>query len=278
MKIALNENTIFQCGLVEFIKASGAAGFSAVEIGYAKIQEALRFVPLKDLLNLINREHISVLSLNAFEDVLLVPESGLKIIEIETKLLAEMCEMIDCPIVVIPSSRWYSQYGPLPERAKISLLYQKRLILIKQILEEYKIEAMFEPISYPEFIVGEVGWINEVLDIPELKELRLVPDIHNLYINGDGPQQLERLKNQIGLFHINDTMDIKKENLHVAFSRTFPGEGVAHAADWIKSAEKAGYTGYYSLELFDENIYRMEPDKAAHLCRKKLDLFEETCR
>lgn len=180
----------------------------------------------------------------------MVPENGLKIIETEAKLLALMCEMIQCPVVVIPSSRWYPQYGSFHDRGEITSLYQKRLILIKQVLGERKIEAMFEPIAYSEFVVGDVDWINEVLDISELGDLKLVPDKHNLHINGDGPEQLERLKNPIGLFHIDDTLDIEIEKLHVAFSRTFPGEGVTNVVDWIEISEKLGYTGHYSLELF----------------------------
>jgi sugar phosphate isomerase/epimerase len=66
------------------------------------------------------------------------------------------------------------------------------------------------------------------------------------------------------------------ENLHVAKSRMFPGEGVAQADIWIQTVLTMGYEGYYSLELFDDQLYRLDPQTAASLCMEKLTAFKNS--
>jgi sugar phosphate isomerase/epimerase len=147
---------------------------------------------------------------------------------------------------------------------------------MKELFASFNVTVMFEPIDFSEFVVGTVGWTNEILNTPELSAIPVVPDIHNMYRNGEGSSQLKNLKNPIGIFHIDDTMPGIVETLHVAKSRMFPGEGVAQADIWIKTVVNMGYEGYYSLELFDDQIYRMDPQAAANLCMEKLTAFENS--
>ncbi len=275
MKFAINENTIFQCHLSEFLDVCGSAGFKAVEVSYAKLKDELKFVSPSSLKGQLKKYNMKVLSINAFEDTFLVPREGLKVLEREAHLLAELCLAIGSPAIVAPSGRWYDIYGPLPSREEINKLYRERLALLKELFGSYDLEFMFEPIEFPEFVVGDTAWMNEILDSPSLRNIPIVPDIHNLLPNGEGPQQLGKFNNPIGIFHIDDTLDLEGETVDVAKSRCFPGDGVSHAVEWIKEAEKAGYKGYYSLELFDDALWEMSPSGASQLCRQKLEIFEK---
>lgn len=274
-KFAINENTIFQCDLLDYLYACIKSGFHAVEISYVKLKEILRFIPIPNLLSLIRKNQLNILALNAFEDVPFVPEENLKIIEEESLFIGRLCEYIHCPAVIIPSGRWYIKYGQLPEKEAITEMYRKRLILVKETLNNFKVTAMFEPIAYSEFVVGSIRWINEIMNIPQLKDMPIVPDIHNLYVNREGSRQLELLRNPIGLFHIDDTINEELPKLDVAKSRCFPGDGIANAVDWVKSVYSLGYRGYLSLELFNDDLYKMLPSEAAQLCRNKLDAFAD---
>jgi len=275
MKFALNENTLITCGLSEFLQASAEAGFTAVELSYPKVKEALRFIPADTVRQLIGELGLQILSLNAFEDVFLVPESGLAAVETEARLIGELCTAIGCPAVILPSSRWYSRYGELPEADELYSIYGSRLLLFKHIFSEYDVELLFEPIAYPEFVLGSVDEVNRVMDHPELTELRIVPDIHNLFRNRQGPQQLPHYRNAIGLFHIDDTVTGDLDSLDVARDRTYPGKGVAGAAEWVRQAGRLGYSGYFSLELFSEELYAMDAGRAAALCMRQLREFEQ---
>ncbi len=275
MKFALNENTVIACDLSEFLQASAETGFTAVELSYPKVKEALRFIPADAVRQLIGELGLEILSLNAFEDVFLVPESGLAAVETEARLIGELCTAIGCPAVILPSSRWYSRYGELPGADKLYSLYGSRLLLFRGIFAEYDVELLFEPIAYPEFILGRVEEVNRVLNHPELKGLRIVPDIHNLFRNRQGPQQLPLYKNAIGLFHIDDTIAGDLEKLDVARDRTYPGKGVAKAAEWVRQAIMLGYSGYFSLELFNKNLYALDARRAAEQCMQQLKEFEQ---
>ena len=274
MKFAVNENTIMQCDLVDFLQVCKRAGFSAVEISYAKLKDALRFLSPQEIVQELLPMH--VLSVNAFEDVFLTPEDSWAAVEAEALLFGELCKSISCPAVVLPSSRWYDKFGKLPNHDEITRLYRTRLIRMKELFAPFNVTVMFEPIDFSEFIVGTVDWTNEILHTPELSDLPVVPDIHNMYRNGEGSRQLQHLKNPIGIFHIDDTMPGSVESLHVAKSRMFPGEGVAQADIWIQTVVGMGYNGYYSLELFDDQIYSMDPQQAANLCMEKLVAFEKS--
>ena len=48
----------------------------------------------------------------------------------------------------------------------------------------------------------------------------------------------------------NDSENIPLDKQHVAATRAFPGEGIAGAQEWVKTAVDSGYKGYFSLELF----------------------------
>ncbi len=201
IKFAINENTLFQCDLIDYIDACKKAGFNAVEISYLKLKDALKFISKKNLMKVF--KGLEIVSLNAFEDTFLVPDSGLKALEAEAALIGELCTLAECPVVVVPSGRWYQKYGILPSEDEIIRLYRSRLEIIKAVLDKYNIEIMFEPIAYPEFIVGEPGMINAVLDGPDFKNIRIVPDIHNLHYNGLGSEQLKDINAEIGIFHID---------------------------------------------------------------------------
>ncbi|NQT61022.1 MAG: sugar phosphate isomerase/epimerase [Bacteroidetes bacterium] len=276
MKFAINENTLFSCDVLEFIDACSNVGFEAVELSYPKLKEILKFVPVPELVEQIQSAGVKVLSLNAFEDALLVPETGMAAISAEAAHIGELCQVVDCPAVVLPSSRWYPKYGEVTIDDNFYALYRNRLKYLKKVFSRYGVEAMFEPIAYDEFYLGNVEEVNRLLDDPELQDIRLVPDIHNLYKNGQGPEQLLKYANKIGLFHIDDTVNGDLKTLHVAFDRTYPGKGQANAAGWLKAAEKAGYDGYYSLELFNDDLYQMDPKKAASECMYQLVAFEKS--
>jgi sugar phosphate isomerase/epimerase len=274
MKFAINENTIFQCGLFDFIQACAGSGCKAVELSYGKVMEALKFVPAGEIRAMIEASGLRVLSLNAFEDALLYPHENLAILRTEAELIAKVAESVACPAIVIPSSRWNPSLGSLPPRGRITEQYQECLSLIAEVFGEYSVEPLFEPIAYDKFIVGTPDWTNEILADPRLTTMRIVPDVHNLHVNGAGPGQLGNFKNAIGIIHIDDTQDPKQFSSHVAKTRAFPGEGIASATSWVEEAGKIGYDGYYSLELFSDSIYALNCEEAAKLCMNKLLAFE----
>jgi sugar phosphate isomerase/epimerase len=90
------------------------------------------------------------------------------------------------------------------------------------------------------------------------------------------PDDIIGLRYPTYLFHINDAEDIPLERLHVLYNRVFPGEGVANAEAWVRAAIQSGYRGYFSLEIFQQQVWDMSPENAALLCYDKLSKFAES--
>ena len=80
----------------------------------------------------------------------------------------------------------------------------------------------------------------------------------------------------IYLFHLNDSENLPLDQQHVTQSRVFPGDGIAHPEDWVKAAIQSGFDGYFSLEMFRQDIWDLTPEQAAGLCRDKLIQFAES--
>jgi len=276
MKWAISENTVSQCDLVDFIDACAVAGIHAVELNIVKLKDALRFVSPGDLTARFRKHGIEIVTLNSLEDSFLVPADGIPAVEADVRLMGELCRSVECPAIVAPSGRWFEKYGPRPDKDETTLLYRGRLLLFQDILRDYGVELWFEPIAFPEFVVGTIPWTNEILSAPGLGSMAVVPDIHNLHINGDGPGQLSDLTNTIGIFHIDDSLDLPAARQDVCETRCFPGQGIADAATWVRIAKAHGFDGYYSLEIFDEEVWAMEPAVALQLCRDELETFESS--
>jgi sugar phosphate isomerase/epimerase len=52
--------------------------------------------------------------------------------------------------------------------------------------------------------------------------------------------------------------------------RVLPGQGVIDLRAIIDRLESFGYAGFYSIEMFNEDLWRMPADVAARLCYESL--------
>jgi sugar phosphate isomerase/epimerase len=52
--------------------------------------------------------------------------------------------------------------------------------------------------------------------------------------------------------------------------RVLPGEGVLDLRALIATLESHGYTGFYSIEMFNESLWQVSAEEAAHRCFQSL--------
>ena len=270
-KFALNQSMIMQCQTEEFISVCAKVGIEAVELRIPKLKETLYHMSHKEFTGLLKKHGISVLSLNAIDDFSMVPEDNLDLLKMECESVGRMCEIAGCTMVVAPVARWFD--SP-PSREKIISLSKERLRYVADIFKPFGVRIGFEPISFPEFTVRDLELSQEIIEKSEVEPIGIVPDIYNLFRGGLQPEALTKLKYPIFLMHINDAEDSPLEDLHVMYNRVFPGEGVANAKAWVQALLQIGYEGYFSLELFRQEIWDMSPLDAATLCYNKLQAFD----
>lgn len=65
--------------------------------------------------------------------------------------------------------------------------------------------------------------------------------------------------------HVNDMRDKPGELSHCNNDRALPGQGHLDLAAIFGAIEQHGYEGYFSIEMFSEELWAMPPAQAAHL-------------
>ena len=70
--------------------------------------------------------------------------------------------------------------------------------------------------------------------------------------------------------HLDDMPDTPADLTHRDFDRVLPGEGVVDLPGVISALEQNGYRGYFSIEMFSANLWRLPAGEAARRCYESL--------
>ncbi len=70
--------------------------------------------------------------------------------------------------------------------------------------------------------------------------------------------------------HVDDMRDKPGELSHCNSDRVLPGRGCLDLTDLIGRIESFGYRGFYSIEMFNEELWRLPADEAAALMYNSL--------
>ena len=70
--------------------------------------------------------------------------------------------------------------------------------------------------------------------------------------------------------HLDDMPDTPADLTHRDFDRVLPGEGVVDLPGIISALEQNGYRGYFSIEMFSANLWRLPAGEAARRCYESL--------
>jgi sugar phosphate isomerase/epimerase len=91
----------------------------------------------------------------------------------------------------------------------------------------------------------------------------ILPDVYHLYKGGSDFAGLGLLAgNAIGIFHVNDYPKIDRDKINDA-DRVYPGDGIAPLNEVFAALRKANYTGFVSLELFNRDYWKQDPNEVA---------------
>jgi 2-keto-myo-inositol isomerase len=70
--------------------------------------------------------------------------------------------------------------------------------------------------------------------------------------------------------HLNDMPGIPADLTHRDFDRVLPGEGVIDLPEIILRLEQNGYEGYFSIEMFSAELWKLPAKEAARRCYESL--------
>jgi len=139
MKLALNENTIPQTDLIDFISLAGEVGFTAVELSIRKVEAALLCYPARKVVELLHDLGVSVLSVNCFNPYY-APVENRKYLKTLSECIATLCECIECPNILIPAGIWINSLKEKPswrasyDLQKENLLFMAGILSIRELV------------------------------------------------------------------------------------------------------------------------------------------------
>jgi sugar phosphate isomerase/epimerase len=275
--IALNQATLYRCTTEQFVRAAAKSGFSAIELREDKLRGYLRVRPLTQLEDLIGELDLRVIALNGLEFFGLCPKQNHWVLESDAEIVANLCAVLDIPTVISPLANT-TELGNGTDDYKsgdFARTVRANIGVVLDVFSSYDIKLALEPVGFDHFPYKTIGDIEDLLAGTEWgAKLELAPDIHNISNAGDSVDDLIGTSLDFSIVHLNDTKAEEAPNeIHVLSSRTMPGEGKLKVADWVRKLTEHSFEGYFSLELFDEIIWSMDPDAAAALCWNNLQSF-----
>ena len=99
----------------------------------------------------------------------------------------------------------------------------------------------------------------------------VLPDVYHLFKGGSDFAGLQLLSSHaIGIFHVNDYPPSKNREIIVDADRVYPGDGVAPLKDVFRTLTDIGYKGFLSVELFNRDYWKQDPNLVAKTALDKL--------
>ncbi|MCE9603356.1 MAG: sugar phosphate isomerase/epimerase [Planctomycetia bacterium] len=92
----------------------------------------------------------------------------------------------------------------------------------------------------------------------------LLPDIYHIFKGGSEFTGLKLLSGQaIHVFHVNDYPASPSRAEQTDADRVYPGDGVAPLKEIFRTLHTNGFRGYLSLELFNREYWKQDPELVA---------------
>lgn len=125
-------------------------------------------------------------------------------------------------------------------------------------------------------INGTMGTCIELVNAVDHPALGMLFDFCHYYVSASHIEEMTLLPpEKLFMVHVNDVRPFPMEVVK-SEQRCFPGEGRMDVVGMINHLHnRIGYRGYYSIELYDQNIWQMEPRVVMQRLADSLKAIEE---
>jgi sugar phosphate isomerase/epimerase len=91
----------------------------------------------------------------------------------------------------------------------------------------------------------------------------ILPDVYHLYKGGSNFADVATLAGEVThVLHMNDYPDIPRDKINDS-DRVYPGDGIAPVPSILRILFNNGFRGVLSLELFNRNYWKLNPEEVA---------------
>jgi sugar phosphate isomerase/epimerase len=268
MKFAINQATTMKSDFVSDIKAYAKASFEAVEIWLPKLYEFLKGATLDEAKKLLKENGIKPVCACFHGDLMLSEgEKRKKVIEQFNEKL-KICNALEIPFLVV--------VGDFPSEVneKSYEIASENLFEAGNIAEKYGVGLAVEFIAGANFI-GCLSTAKLIVEKTNHKNVGILFDTFHFYRGISKMEDIDNVNGEkIFFVHINDVANKPREIL-TDKDRVLPGEGIMPLKEIVKRLKKIKYDGYYSLELFNEKLWELDPFTASKKCFDNINKFKE---
>lgn len=271
MKFAINQATTMKTDFETDVKAYSKAGFRAIEIWLPKLKECIvKGHSLSDVKRMLSDN--GLLSVGAcYQSGLMFP-SGKTREEImkEFSENIEICKYLDIPVLIVPTD----SIAPVEEKhydeATLNLIEAGRYA------EKYGVKLAIEFLAKARFL-GCLSTAAMLTRKTQQKNVGILFDTFHFYCGISKIEDLDDIEGkEIFLVHLNDVAEKPREIL-TDKDRMLLGKGIIPLEKIIEKLQNSGFSGYYSLELFNEELWNQDPYSVAKKCFESLQQLGGKC-
>ena len=279
MRLGLNGSTIMHTDLITELKIADGTGFEIAELRDAKLRPYLEEHSMDELLAFLKTLNIKPVNINALEPITFVSEQDWAELMERAEWFCSTAAQLGCEtIAVVPGIK-----PPGATREDCFEESVKALKRIAPIAENYDVGMSFEFIGFDGFTIQGVAECLRVIEAADRPFIGMVFDFIHLFT---GEYVLEELAAtdpaMIDMIHLDDARDLPIEvHRESDGKRLLPGDGIMNTDEIMKVLVGIGYDGDYSIEIYNEEIWAMEPVQVANdayvKARKVLDTYYHIC-
>ena len=263
---SLNASTIRPTPILEKIRIAGETGYGAIELWHDEIDAHLATGgSLTDLQNALADHNLAVPTTIYLGNWFDTDDTAWPAIRAECQRRMEQATALGAPHIIAGPAGGRADYG-LGARRYRELLEMGEGIGVKPAME----------------FLGFVEQLNTIEDALEIMtaadhpNATTVLDPFHIFRGGGGVDSIGKLTaTQIAVAHFNDTPAEPPRLKQHDHSRVMPGEGHLDLTRYCELLADTGYTGWLSLELFNEQHWAEDPVEVARIGLEKMRAVAE---
>lgn len=239
------------------------AGFDVLEIWKTKLFDAIKHHSIEDVAREFVKYGIEPYTINSLEQATFCKDFKEKLQECE--MLCALAQDVKAGILIVVP-------GFIEEKLPESEVKRETINALKEfskLADHYQIRLAFEFLGFKNCSVNKLNTAREIIKALDRKNVGLVIDTCHFFAGGSTLEDLEQTDPEdIFIVHINDLLEIKEEVQDS--DRVMPTDGILPLSDFIRTLRKIGYSKVISVELFNEQYWKMDAKKIAQICYEKL--------
>ena len=244
-------------GLRDDLRAAAAVGYSFVEMRDEKIERHLAAGgSLRELRERAADAGLRILSVNTLENATYATGAELEERTAQCHRLAAWAEVLDCPYIIVGPS-----YPPLPDTVLPDIGERAVAALSRYaaVAATYGRRIAFEFHGYARCTINRLDQATRILDDLGDPAVGLVIDAFHFHAGASSFDDLAAIDpTRLFIIHLADVDEPDRSRLGKP-NRVMPGDGVLPLAELVGAIQRASFEGPYSLELFREEYWAMDP-------------------